>query len=83
MRNLKHFVIAATVGALTLSNVAVAGESLAPGKPANVKQAQLTADTTTIAGLGLAAVALAVTIGVTSGSGNNPGTTSTSTTTTS
>jgi|SRR5580704_4045140 hypothetical protein len=82
MRSLKHFVTAATVAALTWSNVAMAGESLAPGKPASVKQAQLTADETTIAGIGLAAVAIAVTIGVSSGggSGSSAGTTSTSTT---
>ncbi|HEX4026121.1 MAG TPA: hypothetical protein VHX18_00780 [Rhizomicrobium sp.] len=84
MRSLKHFVVAATVAALTLSNVAMAGESLAPGKPASVKQAQLTSNETMIAGIGLAVVAIAVTIGVSSGGGSGSsavtGTTSTSTT---
>jgi hypothetical protein len=67
MRNLKHIVTAASLAALALSNAATA-ETLAPGKPASVKQAQMM-DNTVLLGIGLAAVAIGVTIAVTSGSG--------------
>ena len=69
MRNLKQFVTAATLAALALSNVAMA-ETLAPGKPASVKQAQML-DNTALLGIGLAAVAIGITIAVTSGGGSN------------
>ena len=72
MRSLKHIITAATVAALTLSNTAMA-ETLAPGKPASVKQAQMM-DNTVLLGIGLAAVAIGVTIAVTSGNGANGGT---------
>ena len=67
MRSLKHIITAAMVAALTLSNVAMA-DTLAPGKPASVKQAQMM-DNTVLLGIGLAAVAIGVTIAVTSGNG--------------
>jgi hypothetical protein len=80
MRNLKHIVTAATLAALSLSNMAMAGETLAPGKPASVKQAQAMTDNTMFLGLGLAAAAIGITIAVSSGSGNNGSVSSTSTT---
>jgi hypothetical protein len=76
MRSLKYIITAVTVAALTLSNVAMA-ETLAPGKPASVKQAQMM-DNTVLLGIGLAAVAIGVTIAVTSGNGANGSTGSTS-----
>lgn len=79
MHNRKRFVIAAIVAALTLSNMAMAAEPLAPGKPASVKNAQMITSDTWL-GLGLAAIVVGVTIGVTSG-GGNAGTTSVSTST--
>jgi|HubBroStandDraft_2_1064218.scaffolds.fasta_scaffold3493083_1 hypothetical protein len=81
MRSLKHIITAATVAALTLSNAAMA-DTLAPGKPASVKQAQMM-DNTVLLGIGLAAVAIGVTIAVTSGNGANGSSSSTSTSTTS
>jgi len=74
---LKQCLVAAGIAALTLSSAAADG--LAPGKPANVKKAQMM-PTDTLLGLGLAAVAVGVVIGVSSGSGNN-GTVSTASTT--
>ena len=60
MRNMKRSVIAATIVALALSNMAAA-ETLAPGKPAGVKHAQ-TVETDTLLGIGLAAAAIGITI---------------------
>lgn len=73
----KRCVVAVAVAALALSDVAMAADGLAPGKPAGVKKAQIM-DTTALLGIGLAAVAVGVVIGVSSGPGN--GTVSTSTT---
>jgi hypothetical protein len=77
MRNLKHIVTAATLAALALSNAATA-ETLAPGTPAGVKQAQMM-DNTVLLGIGLAAVAIGVTIGVTSGNGASSSTSASTT----
>ena len=75
MHKRKLSIIAAAITALISSNVVMAGEKLAPGKPAGVKPAQMEM-TDTVLGLGLAVAAIAITIGVTSGPGNS-GTTST------
>ena len=82
MQKLKRCVGAVAIVGFALSDTAMAEGILAPGKPANVKNAQEIA-TDTLLGVGLAAVAIGITIGVSSGSGNTGNSASVSTSTTS
>jgi hypothetical protein len=79
---MRLFVSAVLATALFASS-ALAGESadtLAPGKPAGIKSAQLT-DNTIVIGLGVAIVAAGIAIAASSGGNNHNSTTVTTTTT--
>ena len=79
---MRLFVSAVLATALFASN-ALAGDtgaSLAPGKPAGVKDAQMM-DNTVVIGLGVALVAAGIAIAASSGNNHNVTSVSTSTTT--
>jgi hypothetical protein len=78
---MRLFVSAVLATALFASN-ALAGDtntSLAPGKPAGVKDAQMT-DNTVVIGLGVALVAAGIAIAASSGNNHNATTVTTTTT---
>jgi hypothetical protein len=75
--------VSAVLATAVLASSALAGETantLAPGKPAGVKTAQL-ADNTVVIGLGLGLVAAGIAVAASSGNSHNITTVSTSTST--